>query len=76
MSTKKKTLPIVLRHYDVPGDADGSFRAEYKHCGTIISGSTKATSNFWTHLKVQLLQYALKKLWWLFMTLFYFTAKA
>jgi len=30
-------------------------------CGTIISGSTKATSNFWTHLKVQLLQYALKK---------------
>ena len=59
MSTKKKTLPIVLRHYDVPGDADGSFRAEYKHCGTIISGSTKATSNFWTHFKIQLLQYAL-----------------
>ena len=43
MSTKRRTLPIVLSHYDIPGDADGSFRAKCKHCRSTISGSTKAT---------------------------------
>ena len=54
MSSKKskKSTPIVFRHYNIPDNPEGSFKAKCKHCGTTISGSTKATSNFLLHIKV------------------------
>ena len=53
MSSKKskKSTPIVFRHYNIPDNPEGSFKAKCKHCGTTISGSTKATSNFLLHIK-------------------------
>ena len=56
MSSKKskKSTPIVFRHYNIPDNPEGSFKAKCKHCGTTISGSTKATSNFLLHIKVNI----------------------
>jgi len=46
MSSKKskKSTPIVFRHYNIPDNPEGSFRAKCKHYGTTISGSSKPTS--------------------------------
>ena len=45
-------LPYVISKF--PTDASGNFQAKCNHCATSISGITKATSNFYTQLKVNL----------------------
>ena len=45
---RRKKAP---RHFEVPENVEGNFKAMCKHCQTLISGSTKATSNFLYHLK-------------------------
>ena len=52
MATQKKSVLIVFKHYEIPDNANGTFKAKCKHCTTTISGSTKATSNFVLHIKV------------------------
>ena len=47
-----KSVPVIFRHFEVPENVDGNFKAKCKHCQVPISGSTKATSNFLLHLKV------------------------
>ncbi|XP_062579450.1 zinc finger BED domain-containing protein 4-like [Saccostrea cucullata] len=41
----------VLDEFNVPDNVSGNFKAKCKHCESYISGSTKATSNFLTHVK-------------------------
>jgi hypothetical protein len=41
----------VLDEFEVPENVSGNFKAKCKHC----ESSTKATSNFVTHLKVSVL---------------------
>ena len=52
-----RSIPIVFEHYEVPEGVEGTFRAKWKHCKNpevTISGSTKSTSNFLLHLKVNM----------------------
>ena len=46
-----ESVPMVFDYFDVPEGVEGTFRAKYKHCQTLISGSTKTTSIFLLHLK-------------------------
>ncbi|CAG2247836.1 unnamed protein product [Mytilus edulis] len=43
----------VLEHFTVPDDFQNgnTFKGKCMHCGTLISGSYKVTSNFVTHMK-------------------------
>ena len=41
-----------LTHFELPPNTGGNFKAKCKHCGSLISGSGKTSSNFTTHLKV------------------------
>jgi len=48
---KKKKCPSVLKHFEVPDILpDGSFKAKCNYCHKDITGSTKATTNWWKHL--------------------------
>ena len=40
-----------LQDFEVPENVEGNIKAMCKHCQTLVSGSTKATSNFLYHLK-------------------------
>ncbi|CAG2185495.1 unnamed protein product [Mytilus edulis] len=44
----------VLEHFTVPDDFQNgnTFKGKCMHCGTLISGSYKVTSNFVTHMKI------------------------
>ncbi|VDI52885.1 Hypothetical predicted protein [Mytilus galloprovincialis] len=45
----------VLEHFTVPDDFQNgnTFKGKCMHCGTLISGSYKVTSNFVTHMKTK-----------------------
>ena len=46
-----KDIPKVLCHYDAPSTLpDGDSKVKCKYCAKEISGSAKATSNWWKHL--------------------------
>ena len=47
-----KSQSVILSHFDIPQSQNGNFQAKCKHCSQLIKGSSKATSNFVTHLKV------------------------
>lgn len=52
MATESK----ILCHFETPTLFQGkNYKAKCKHCGSMISASTKTCSNFTTHLKVSLL---------------------
>ena len=40
MATKKKSVPVVFKHYKIPEIVKGTFKAKCKHCTTTISEST------------------------------------
>ena len=43
----------ILGQFDIPPCVQGNnYNAKCRHCGALISGSTKTCSNFTTHLKV------------------------
>ena len=43
----------ILGQFDLPPCVQGNnYKAKCRHCGALISGSTKTCSNFTTHLKV------------------------
>ncbi|VDI47048.1 Hypothetical predicted protein [Mytilus galloprovincialis] len=46
----------VLEHFTVPDDFQNgnTFKGKCMHCGTLISGSYKVTSNFVTHMKLEM----------------------
>ena len=48
----KKKNPAVLKHYETPGDLPtGEYvKLKCKYCSKEITGSTKATTNWWKHL--------------------------
>ena len=50
MSTKKSAAP-VLKHFEVPEDTKGNFKAKCKHCEDEMSVCSKATKNLHKHLK-------------------------
>ncbi|CAC5358530.1 unnamed protein product [Mytilus coruscus] len=45
--------PSISEYFILPKDACGKVRAQCKLCTAVISGHTKATSNFLTHLKLK-----------------------
>ena len=47
-----KPSPLSRFVLPPPGAISGNYKAKCKHCGHSISGSSKTTSNFTTHLKV------------------------
>jgi len=47
--------PPILDYFILPKDACGKVKAQCKLCTAVISGHTKTTSNFLTHLKVRVL---------------------
>ncbi|XP_065905197.1 zinc finger BED domain-containing protein 4-like isoform X2 [Dysidea avara] len=52
MTDKKQKSPSVLKHYEVPEILpDGNFKAKCNYCQKDITGSTKATTNWWKHLR-------------------------
>ena len=50
-----ESVPVVFDHIDVPEFVEGTFRVKCKHCQTLISGSTKATSNAISNCDLQVL---------------------
>uniref|UniRef100_A0A1X7SG82 BED-type domain-containing protein n=1 Tax=Amphimedon queenslandica TaxID=400682 RepID=A0A1X7SG82_AMPQE len=48
MATK---LSSPLIHFELPEDTTGNYKAKCKYCNSCISGSSKTSSNFTTHLK-------------------------
>ena len=59
MATSSNSIPVVFQQFDIPENVQGTFKAKCRHCASMISGSTKATSNFLLHLKVNTLPYYL-----------------
>ncbi|XP_063400303.1 E3 SUMO-protein ligase ZBED1-like [Mytilus trossulus] len=53
LSDLKMSSKSVLEHFTVPDDFQNgnTFKGKCMHCGTLISGSYKVTSNFVTHMK-------------------------
>ncbi|XP_063430349.1 E3 SUMO-protein ligase ZBED1-like [Mytilus trossulus] len=53
LSDLKMSSKSVLEHLTVPDDFQNgnTFKGKCMHCGTLISGSYKVTSNFVTHMK-------------------------
>ncbi|XP_063426837.1 E3 SUMO-protein ligase ZBED1-like [Mytilus trossulus] len=53
LSDLKISSKSVLEHFTVPDDFQNgnTFKGKCMHCGTLISGSYKVTSNFVTHMK-------------------------
>ena len=50
MSAKKK-VPAVLKHYEVPQTLPAkNFKAKCKYCAKEITGSVRATTNWWKHM--------------------------
>ncbi|CAG2221809.1 unnamed protein product [Mytilus edulis] len=58
LSYLKMSSKSVLEHFTVPDDFQNgnTFKGKCMHCGTLISGSYKVTSNFVTHMKDKLSQ--------------------
>ena len=44
-------FPRVFKYYDVPTEVpQGDFKAKCRYCPKEITGSCKATTNWWKHL--------------------------
>ena len=54
---RKHNTPAVLKHYDKVPEVlpDGDFKSKCKFWGKEITGSTKATTNWWAHLSTTIL---------------------
>ena len=50
--SKADMAATALKNFEIPPEASSTIKAKCKHCGTIISGNRKTTSNFVTHMKV------------------------
>ncbi|VDI55921.1 two pore calcium channel protein 1 [Mytilus galloprovincialis] len=57
----KMSSKSVLEHFTVPDDFQNgnTFKGKCMHCGTLISGSYKVTSNFVTHMKLGIFYHSL-----------------
>jgi len=46
------TPAVLIKHYDEVPEVlpDGNFKPKFKFCDKEITGSTKVTTNWWTHL--------------------------